>query len=134
MKKSAKVAAILLLGAVVVIGGIWTSNTYASVNEEKEVKEMVQIYLKALENGDTPTMVEYTIDERFDNDKDKQKVYESFGTQKMDIDMDSVSVEKIEDEKMSVTFHYSNEHVSEDITLPVVKENDQWKVVIENTR
>lgn len=43
--------------------------------------------------------MKYTIDERFDNDKDKQKVYESFGTQKMDIDMDSVSVEKIEDEK-----------------------------------
>ncbi|WJQ81318.1 hypothetical protein [Brevibacillus brevis] len=134
MKKSAKAAAILLLGAVAVTGGIWTSNTYALVNEENEGKEMVKIYLEALENGDTPTMVEYTIDERFDNDKDKQKVYESFGTQKMDIDMDSVSVEKIEDEKMSVTFHYSNELVSEDITLPVVKENDQWKVVIENTR
>ncbi|EJL29398.1 hypothetical protein [Brevibacillus sp. BC25] len=71
MKKSAKVAAILLLGAVMVTGGIWTSNTYASVNEENVVKETVQIYLEALENGDAPTMVEYTIDERFDNDKDK---------------------------------------------------------------
>lgn len=37
MKKSTKVAAILLLEAVVVTGGIWTSNTYASVNEENEV-------------------------------------------------------------------------------------------------
>ncbi|NQF17813.1 DUF4878 domain-containing protein [Brevibacillus sp. HB1.3] len=134
MKKSTKVAAFLLLGAAVVTGGIWTSNTYASVNEEKEVKETVQIYLEALENGDASTMAKYTIDERFDNDEKKLKVYESAATEKMDIDMDSVSVEKIEDEKMSVTFHYTNRHASEDITLPVVKENDQWKVVIENTR
>ncbi|MGK5509858.1 Rv0361 family membrane protein [Brevibacillus formosus] len=134
MTKGQKIALCLSLGAVLSTGGFMASKSFASASQEKEITETVHKYLDAVENRNVAVMAELTKDLRFENDKEKKKVYKSFAKHVTDVDQDSVSVEIVDDEKANVSFKYSNKHASEEITLPVVKENGEWKILVENNR
>lgn len=133
MKTGIKVAAFVVIVGGLLAGGIFKTTT-ASQLATTEAKVAVQHYIDAAKSGNVDDMMKYTKDVRFKDDATKRKVYENL-VKNDPLQADIVSASEIGSNRVNVTLHAGTPQTgTHDITLPVVKEGDQWKVLIEGIK
>lgn len=98
-------------------------------NEEEIIKKNITSYLAAIESGTISEMIKYADDVRFPSKQDQKKEYENIKD-----DISETSLEKLvkitETEYHAIIKYKQNNWDSTEITLPVIKKDDGWKIIV----
>ncbi|KEO82017.1 NTF2-like N-terminal transpeptidase domain-containing protein [Tumebacillus flagellatus] len=133
MKKSTAVLSTLI--ALGIAGGLFlgVSKSGASSTPEQEAKQAVTRYLDAVKKGNVDEMMKSTIDKRFTDDATKRDVYESFKNDPVQTDKTKIlSINKVDNTHLTATIRISTKGTgTHDLTIPVQKDGEQWKLVID---
>lgn len=98
-------------------------------NEEEIIKNNITSYLAAVESGTISEMIKYADDVRFPNKEDQKNEYESIQD-----DISETSLEKLvkitETEYHAIIKYKQANWDSTEITFPVIKKDDGWKIIV----
>jgi ketosteroid isomerase-like protein len=99
-------------------------------NEEDIIKKNITSYLAAIESGTISEMIKYADDVRFPNKQDQKNEYENIQD-----DISETSLEKLvkitETEYHAIIkYKQDNREDSTEITFPVIKKDDGWKIIV----
>jgi len=126
-----KVAVPLTVVALLAGGFFLATPSDAKQSALQEAKQAVEKYIEAIKNGNVDEMLKTTVDKRFNDDSSKRRAYETLAKEK-DQKAEILSVDRVDDTRMQLSLRvYTKAAGTQEITLPVVKENNEWKVVIE---
>ncbi len=127
-KVLASVASIALLTGMVMI----STPTGATETAEREAKQVIEHYLNAVSSGNVDEIIKYSKDEREPDDSKRKEMLQRF-IQKNPINkLEVLSMKFLNDKNISVTLSGEFGETSETKTLPLIKENDQWKILIKD--
>lgn len=98
-------------------------------NEEDIIKKNITSYLAAIESGTISEMIKYADDIRFPNKQDQKNEYENIQD-----DISETSLEKLvkitETEYHAIIKYKQDNRDSTEITFPVIKKDDGWKIIV----
>lgn len=133
MKKTTAVLATVI--AIGVAGGLYlgVSKSEASATPEQEAKQVVTHYIDAIKSSNVDEMMKYTKDTRFKDEATKRDVYQSLVKDPIQKDKTKLlSVSKVDDTHLTATIRISTKGTgTHDLTIPVEKDGEQWKLVID---
>jgi hypothetical protein len=131
MNSLVKGAAVVFVIGGIAAGALYNSAT-ASPTAESEVKATVQHYFQAIKQGNVEEMMKLTDDKRFKNDEAKRSVYSSLVRAEELQDEKITNITPISGDRINVTLHSKTKGQGiQDMTIPVVRENGEWKLLIE---
>ncbi|ASS73770.1 hypothetical protein CIG75_01470 [Tumebacillus algifaecis] len=125
----ASITGIMLLAGVIII----SNPTRAEQTSEKEAKQAVTHYLNAVSAGDVNEIIKYSKDERVPDDTKRKEMLEHFMQNNPVKQIQVLSVNYINEANINVTISGQFGDTTETKTLPLIKENNQWKVLIEDS-
>lgn len=134
MKKSSLIVSALAITAIV--GALTFNATQASQDDEKMATKAVQEYVTGFKNGDIGTMIKYIKDTRVTDPAQLKEQYEYYVKQNKDrsTDLKFVSIEKVNGERYAANFEMSSkEFKATPFQLPVIKENGEWKILVDGS-
>ncbi|PWK14311.1 DUF4878 domain-containing protein [Tumebacillus permanentifrigoris] len=131
-KKTTLLATLIAVG---VAGGLYfgVSKSQASATPEQEAKQAVKQYVDGLKTGNVDKIMQYSKDVRFKNDAERKQLYSNLTNEQDVLKAEVVSVKLVDDSHATFELHAKLKSAGiQDVTLPVVKEDGTWKVVIED--
>ncbi|KEO83158.1 DUF4878 domain-containing protein [Tumebacillus flagellatus] len=104
-----------------------------SATPEQAAKQAVTHYLDAVKSGNVDEMMKATLDNRFKDDASKREVYQTFSNDPIQTDKTKIlAINKVDNSHLNATIRISTKNTgTHDLTIPVVKEGEQWKLVID---
>jgi len=133
---------LLFIAAVLVLAGgvLFLNRSSGSVAESdtRIAEDLIHQYFKAIQNSDVDQVVSLVIDTRFKDPKEKREVYDNASLEDPLYSYRVISVVKSSEDgpyekSYDVKAAISNKKNGEiEITLPVVKVNGDWKVLIQH--
>lgn len=116
---------------LLVAGGTFVSSTVASQDVEQEVQQAVTGYINAVKTGNVDEAVKYVHDTRFPNVEATKAQYKNLFKESPMSHAEIVSIVEVDDTHAQVTIKAKTKlSGTQEVTLPVVKEDGQWKVLI----
>lgn len=103
-------------------------STKAALTSEMEVEELLQNYLKALEDSDVTTLVDLSDDLRFPDKKEQLKEYsgiDSKVSKTQIIEVSNISPTEFEAKVLIVDDNGENE-----LKFPIKEQENKWKVIV----
>ena len=135
MKRSSKIlAAVLVAGGVITGAGVYNA-TLASADDQKMATKAMQEYAFAFQGGDISAMTKHVKDTRYRDENSLKAAYEGYIEQekKNHSQLKLVSVDKGSN-GFNVTFEQStDEHGPVQFSLPVIKDGDTWKLLVDGS-
>lgn len=135
MKRSSKILTTALVAAALIAGGVFVNSTMASQDDEKMATKAVQEYVNGYKNGDIETMLKYVKDTRVTDQAELKDQYEQYVKQNKDhTALKFLSVKKMDGEKYIAMIELSSKDFkTTTVTLPVIKENGEWKIFVDGS-
>lgn len=133
MKKTTAVLATVI--AVGVAGALYfgVSKSEASATPEQEAKQVAKHYVDGLKSGNVDKIMQNSKDVRFKNDSERKQMYSDLANEQDVLKAEVVSVKLVDDSHANFALHAKfKSSGTQDVTLPMVKEDGNWKVVIED--
>jgi hypothetical protein len=122
-------ATILAVGAVTLFAA--DTGIYAKQSPEEEAKSTVTKYLDAVTSGDVEQILKYVEDKRYDDDARQKEEYSKMVTNSPVSKAEILSIQQVNESEMEATIKFvEKNNKNYEISLPVQKENGQWKVIV----
>ncbi|TCP57941.1 uncharacterized protein DUF4878 [Tumebacillus sp. BK434] len=119
--------------AAVLAGFAFVSTpTDAAQTAEIEAKQAVTHYLNAVSSGNINEIMKYSKDERIPDETQRKEMLQRFLQKHPVKKFEVLSINYVNDENITVTLTGQFGDNTETQTLPLLKENNQWKVLIED--
>lgn len=137
MKRSHKILSAVLVVGVLAVGIGWGGSVYASQEELKAAKKAAQDYVAAFEKHDVDTMIQYIKDDRVKNTDELRASFDQFvkNDTEDETKLKLVDVVALSEGGYEAKFQQkSKRYTVATFSLPMVKENNQWKLHIDNTQ
>nr|WP_087455702.1 DUF4878 domain-containing protein [Tumebacillus avium] len=107
-----------------------TSSFVSAESEEKEAREAVELYISAVTQGDVQQIVKLSKDERETDEGQRKEWLERYVRDHPVKKFEISSFNYVDEDSSTVTLSGQFGEFIETATLPLIKENGQWKVLI----
>ncbi|PWK12830.1 hypothetical protein [Tumebacillus permanentifrigoris] len=137
MKRSQKILSAVGLAGILAVGLAWGGSVYASQEELKSAKKAAQEYVVAFEQHDVDAMIKYIKDARVKNNTELRASFEEFvkHDKEDDTKLKLVDVVPVSDGVFEAKFEEkSKRYNSVQFSLPIVNENNQWKIYVDGNQ
>lgn len=132
MRKTYKYLAATLVAAMVLTGGVIVNASQSKADAQQQAQVVAETYINALKAGDSEKAASLVDDLRYPDEVKKKQAYKRYVKLTHFEDVNLVSVVAENDEKANATIHIKTKEGREfDVTMPVLKENDQWKLFVD---
>ncbi|MGE7186237.1 hypothetical protein ACQKKK_20390 [Peribacillus sp. NPDC006672] len=117
----------IVLGILLLILLVGCS-TETTLTNDKEVANLVNNYLEALETKDITSMVKYSDDIRFPDKVDQKEQYSNIDDDITDTKI--VELKKVSETEFEATVEIVNNGKLTELTFPVEKQKTGWKTIV----
>lgn len=137
MNRKSKILSVLVAVGFLALGIGWGSSVYASQEEKKAANKSVKEFVAAFEKHDATEMVKYVKDSRVKNDAELLSSFQEFSKHDAEdhTQLKLVNIVEISSGGYEATFQEKSDRMSvADFTMPLIKENGEWKIQIYGTK
>jgi signal recognition particle subunit SEC65 len=101
----------------------------AKVDPEKQVSELVNNYLFALEKRNVDLQIEYADDVRYPEKNEQEEKYRAVGKEITETKLETLQ-EVTRDEYLVKVSYVEDGGKRQEVSLPVVKKERKWKIIL----
>lgn len=119
----------------VLASAFFFNSTGASQSAEQQAEKAVEHYLNSVKSGNVAEMMKYSKDIRFSDDAERKSIYEGLVRADQLKKVELLKIEATSDTEANATIRWTEKDAgTHEMTLPVIKEGDQWKVLVEGQK